>query len=295
MVVVWTLRERVNDKMIFFHIFYRVAFLTTALLHLCWNDLVKAVVTIVATCLSNPRQPIIQSILRLHSLVLVCFVLAFCFHAASASTQQLPLESRLDILSAQYFPRELKRLGEQFDDIQTPDGFGNITSPYRGLSFDGFYAFDPSHPRLDGIISANDLNCATSKPNALYGTRDNFGSEIRHMAASGLEKRPSIQSRSPTETFTVHRLKMKPLDMPLGFVTIHLQGSRSSKTGSSLHWSVDFPAGFHLVLDVRLEEFSKQMWNGLERLVMWADFHYNDVKMDWEFCVDDIGVDFEVQ
>jgi hypothetical protein len=76
--------------------------------------------------------------------------------------------------------------------------------------------------------------------------------------------------------------------MPLGLVTISLQGFCS---GTTLKWDVDFPAGFHNVLDVRLEEFSGQVWDGLERLEIWADFHYNDVSMDWEFCVDNIEVE----
>lgn len=171
----------------------------------------------------------------------------------------------------------------QFDDLPTPDGFGNMTAPYKGLVFNGFFAFNPSHPKLKGIISVDDLNCAVSKPNALYGTRDNLNRQ-------SLE-RPSIQSRSSFETFTIHSLQIKPLDMPLGFVSVDLYGQRHNESDSSLRWSVDFPAGFHDVLDVRLEEFSKRPWEGLQRLDVWADFHYNDVSMDWEFCIDDLNVE----
>lgn len=79
--------------------------------------------------------------------------------------------------------------------------------------------------------------------------------------------------------------------MPLGFVTINLQGYHSPPQSSPISWSVDFPAGFHDVLDVRLEESSKKSWVGLELLEIWADFHYNGVSMDWEFCIDDMDVE----
>jgi len=77
-------------------------------------------------------------------------------------------------------------------------------------------------------------------------------------------------------------------------VAINLRGFRSKPTEILLTWGVDFPAGFHDVLDVRLEEFSKVPWNGLEMLEMWADFHYNDVSMDWEFCLDDLDIEIEL-
>ena len=85
--------------MIIHHIFYRVAFLTTAVLHLWWNDLVKAVISIATLCLSNPGQPILQSILRLHSLVLMCFVMGFCFKTVSASHSQMVLPGLLRTLN----------------------------------------------------------------------------------------------------------------------------------------------------------------------------------------------------
>jgi hypothetical protein len=61
-----------------------------------------------------------------------------------------------------------------------------------------------------------------------------------------------------------------------------------------LAWSVDFPAGFHDTLHVRLEEFSMMQWKGLVRFEVEADFHFNDVEMDdWEFCIDDLEVEVD--
>lgn len=80
--------------MVLYLVFYRVAFLTTALIHLWWHDLIRAAVAMVVVCLSNARRPLIQSILRLHSLVLICFVLGFCFQAVSAAPEQATLQGR---------------------------------------------------------------------------------------------------------------------------------------------------------------------------------------------------------
>lgn len=168
---------------------------------------------------------------------------------------------------------------KQFDDLDTPHGFGIITPGYHGLTFNNLSAFAPSHTDLKGIISANDLNCAVSHPNALYGSKVN-------------KTNPSVEIYNPAQTFTVRSLKIKPLDFPIGSVTINLSGHPSNASQTPWQWSVDFPAGYHDVLDVRLNEFSKAAWEGLTKLEVWAEFRYNDVEMDdWEFCIDDLGVE----
>ncbi|ETI20531.1 hypothetical protein G647_08568 [Cladophialophora carrionii CBS 160.54] len=193
-------------------------------------------------------------------------MLAFCFNAVSADPDQTILNGR-DVLN--------------FDDLETPDGFGQIAAGYHGLTFNYFYAFQPTHQDLEGIISVDDLNCAVSKPNSLYGSKI-------------ANESPSIQAHDPSHRFTVHSLKIKPLDFPVGFVTINLRGILPERLSSPLEWSVDFPAGFHDSLHVRLEEFSKVRWQGLARLEVEADFHFNDVEMDdWEFCIDDLEVEME--
>ncbi|EXJ83163.1 hypothetical protein A1O1_06782 [Capronia coronata CBS 617.96] len=263
---------------VLYHFFYRIAFLATALIHLWWNDLFKATAIVATACLSSPGQPLIRSIVKLHSLVLMCFVLGFCFKSVSAAPVQEVLQHDPTVLS--------------FDDIKTLDGFGDIPAPYHNLTFEGFYAFDPSDPALEGKISPQDVNCAASKPNALYGTRDNF--ELKLVEP---ERKPSLQPSNSNDTFTIHRLKLKPLNMPLGAAKVNLQGVRRCSDGSDgeevLDWSVDFPAGYHYALDVPVKEFSGKVWDKLETLYMWADFHYNGLELDWEFCVDDMEVEID--
>lgn len=80
--------------MVLYQLFLRVAFFVTALIHLWFNDVVRATISVAALCLSDSKRPIIQSILRLHSVVLVCFVLAFCFNAVSAYPDQVVVVAR---------------------------------------------------------------------------------------------------------------------------------------------------------------------------------------------------------
>ena len=269
--------------MILYQVFYRIAFFVTAFIHLWFNDIVGAFVRVVVLCLSSARQPIMQSILRLHSVVLTCFVLAFCFNTISA--EQAILEAGRKVLNVSRLPSQQNGRSsltrEQFDDVQTPDGFAKLKTQYNELLFDEFFVFKPSHPTLHGTISVHDLNCAVSKPNALYGSKIT-------------KDHPSIRAYDKSRAFTLHGLKIKPLNLPVGFVTISVQGFPSNNTLPRLTWNVDFPAGFHDVFDVRIEEFTKTPWEKLARLEVWADFHYGETVMDdWEFCIDDLEIELK--
>ena len=137
---------------------------------------------------------------------------------------------------------------------------------------------------LKGLISKYDLNCAASKPNALYGARTVPLSQIPKMRLN--------RTRSGTSRmFTLHSLKIKPLDMPLSYAEINIRGLKVDNT--TILWNVDFPAGFHDMLDVDIETFSKATWDKLLQLELWCDFHHAGSTMDWEFCVDDLEVSFQ--
>lgn len=85
--------------MVLSQLFARVAFIVTACIHLYFNDLVRGAILAVTMCLSDSRRPVLQSIVRLHSLVLGFFVLAFCFNSASASPEQRILKKSHDTLN----------------------------------------------------------------------------------------------------------------------------------------------------------------------------------------------------
>ena len=80
-------------------ILYRVAFIVTGFIHLYFNDLIRGALMVATLCLSDSKRSIVQSILRLHSVVLVGFMLAFCFGTVSAYPNQMRLGGSRDTLS----------------------------------------------------------------------------------------------------------------------------------------------------------------------------------------------------
>lgn len=170
---------------------------------------------------------------------------------------------------------------EQFDDVQTVKGWADVPSNYSFLDFHDFHVFEPSDTALADRISKYDLNCAVSKPNALYGGRP-----------LPISKAPHFQIRDDgNRTFSLHSLKIKPLDMPFGYAKVSVEGFQNDT--QSLDWNVDFPAGFHDPLEVDLVAFSRQRWEKLVKVEIRADFYNGGIAMDWEFCIDDMKVSFQ--
>lgn len=89
--------------------------------------------------------------------------------------------------------------------------------------------------------------------------------------------------------FTLHSFYLKPLEAPEPGTTIRVKGL-SEKSKEPLEWSVDFPSGYHLPLLVKIGEYSGEEWEKVYRIEIVADFGYD--ALDWEFCIDDIEVEF---
>jgi hypothetical protein len=126
-------------------------------------------------------------------------------------------------------------------------------------------------------------------PNALYGARPLPHHRLPTIQMNRRERITDDKFRS----FELLSLNIKPLDAPLGSTRINLRGIKRSN--ETLLWDVDFPAGFHDMLHVEMVSFSGKTWDCLEKVEIWADFHHDDgTTMDWEYCVDDLEVSFDV-
>ena len=98
--------------------------------------------------------------------------------------------------------------------------------------------------------------------------------------------------------FTLHGFWIKPLDAPEGGVRVRLRGYEAKtedgegggKGEKVREWWVDFPSGWHEMFQVEMKEVSGEVWEGLERVEIVADF--GEDRLDWEFCVDDLEVEF---
>ena len=174
-----------------------------------------------------------------------------------------------------------------FDDIKLNAGIGDVPFPYHHLRFSSYSAFKPHDPVFKGVISEHDLNCATSFPNALLGSRpsENAGGAYFEIAnATNMKEQAHLYPY-----FTLSSFFIKPMDAPAPGTTIYVKGY-SKKEEQPLVWHVDFPSGYHLPFQVKLQEYSGEAWDELYKVEILADFGYD--ALDWEFCIDDLVVQY---
>jgi len=96
-------------------------------------------------------------------------------------------------------------------------------------------------------------------------------------------------------SFTLHGFSIKPMDAPEPGTQVTVRGFRNAQEGTlakggGVEWGVFFPHGYHEPFEVKIAEFSGESWGGLHKVEILADFGYDG--LDWEFCLDDIKVDF---
>ncbi|KAL9045825.1 MAG: hypothetical protein Q9214_001197 [Letrouitia sp. 1 TL-2023] len=180
----------------------------------------------------------------------------------------------------------------QFDDIPTVLGLANVTRPYHHLAFSAYNVFTPRDPAFKDRITEHDFNCAVSSPNALIGSRDNPDPKHRSKGAYfGIENKTDMQQTGLLPYFTLLSFNIKPMDAPLPGTLVSVKGYRQEdEEQPHLEWRVDFPSGYHLPLAVKMQEYSREKWEKLHGVEIVADF--GEDKLDWEFCLDDLEVQF---
>ena len=157
--------------------------------------------------------------------------------------------------------------------------------PYSHLSFFSFDIFAPKDPSLSGWVDEPDFNCARSTPNALIGSR----SRDDHPASISVIDATSMAEAGLEPYFSLRKFSIKPMNAPPGGVTIKLLGYTGNQN-APLSWHVDFPYGYHLPFLVKLQDYSKEIWEQLQRVEITADF--GPAALDYEFCMDDLEIQF---
>ena len=89
--------------------------------------------------------------------------------------------------------------------------------------------------------------------------------------------------------FSLRAFYVKPMDAPPPGTTISLKGYSKARP-APFTWHVDFISEYHLPFLVKLQEFSHETWSELYKVEFFAD--YGEDKLDWEFCIDDLEVQF---
>ena len=210
----------------------------------------------------------------------------FSFIAALISLGYASIEA----FSSQHSLISIERQNEiniHFDDLSVPKaGLIEPPNPYHHLTFSSFSVFSPHSPAFSHIIHPADYNCAVSNPNALLGSRT---SEKGAPASFEIANEASLIEEGSKPTFTLQKMTVKPMAAPEPGTNFTVKGYREKN--EVLEWSVWFPSGFHEMFEVKIEDFSKKKWEGLRKVEISADFGYDG--LDWEFCVDDLVVDFK--
>ena len=147
----------------------------------------------------------------------------------------------------------------------------------------------PKDPGLDGFISPSDENIAVSSPNAVVGSRLFCKEEGEYVPASFAIDSESLPRAGLQSSFTLHSFWLKPLDAPAPSTVLYVKGYRA-RSKQHLLWHVEFPSGYHAPLLVKVEEYSKEAWDNLVAVEIWADFGYD--ALDWEFAIDDLAVEY---
>ena len=157
---------------------------------------------------------------------------------------------------------------------------------YSHLNLGAFSLLNVPQAYLDGTLAAGDLNCATSPPNALLGSRSNRSIWPRFsLLPSPQNNTPEASSKAPD--FQLLSLTVKPLHSTPRYVTLlaqgwTIEGGRAiDNVGFSLTWLNE---GYQrpFTLDLTLWDNWRKNLSVVE---MWAE---SEAGEDWEFCVDDL-------
>ena len=171
-------------------------------------------------------------------------------------------------------------------------GLGPAPQNYHHLTFSPYFsAFRPGDPALARLISDDDLNCAVSSPQSLLGSRTLpvVAGEAIDGATFSIANATSIAQQGLQPYFTLKTFSIKPMVFPPPETTMTVKGY-SHFRNETYDWHVDFPSGYHAPLSVDMRKFAGREWDLLYAVEIRAE--YGVGKLDWEFCLDDLEVQF---
>lgn len=89
--------------------------------------------------------------------------------------------------------------------------------------------------------------------------------------------------------FTLRKLYIKPLAAPSSGTNVTIKGYSLARK-DPLSWYIYFASDYQEPFEVKIQEYSKQAWDQLYGVEILAD--YGEDKLDWEFCLDDLEIQF---
>jgi hypothetical protein len=178
-------------------------------------------------------------------------------------------------------------ISKQFNTIELALPLAPVTK-YSPLNLGGFSLLNAPQAYLEGNLSAADLDCAKSPPNAFLGSRSNRSIWPRFsVSPSSKSKTPGASTKAPD--FQLLTITVKPLHLTPRFVTLigqgyTIEGGRAIYyTSFALTWLRD---GYQRPYKLDLTKWDNWRRN-LSVVEMWAETEDGD---DWEFCLDNVEI-----
>ena len=144
----------------------------------------------------------------------------------------------------------------------------------------------------NGSLAPEDINCATSAPNALLGSRADPSVWPRIALSSAFHGTiPTSESKSQAKSFKLLGLSIKALGVVPQYLSIILQGwvIESGRVVDSAFLSLTYlREGHQSVTKLDLSRWASWQKN-ITVVEMSAESRGGE---DWEFCVDDVLVNF---
>jgi hypothetical protein len=140
----------------------------------------------------------------------------------------------------------------------------------------------------NGRLAAEDIVCATSPPNALKGSRWNPSVWPRIAVSAGF---PGAYSTSEAKSFKLLAMSTKALGVVPKYLSIIFQGwvIENGRAIDNAYLSITYlTEGRKAVRRVNFSEWASWQKN-ITVVEMWAQTLERE---DWEFCVDDVLIDF---
>ena len=184
-----------------------------------------------------------------------------------------------NIVHRTYFP--------QFDDIELAVPFAPITK-YSNFTLSGFSLMNVPLAYKNGSLAADDINCATSPPNALKGSRSNPSVWPRIAVSAGF---PGTYSTSKAKSFRLLGMSAKALGVVPKYLSVIFQGwvIENGRAIDSAYLSATYLSeGPKAVMRVNFTYWASWQKN-ITVVEVWAE---TQEKEDWEFCVDDVLIVF---
>jgi hypothetical protein len=208
----------------------------------------------------------------------------------SNSDGEASTENSTDVLNVssqvfQSYPHPLNTF--QFDDLPLPYPRG-ILSNYNGLKFAGFQVFDPLRAAAINLTSPHDLNCSTSSPNAIMGSRTVSPPTLpRFYIPEALS-----DSSESLKFFTLDSIALKGMGYTPRGLLIYINGW-AIVDGRAVDYTSLAMGYFREGYQPNASRLQLKKWGWWRKAINVVEIYAQAPNVtDWDFCMDDIEIGY---